>query len=102
MMKLVEECAGSGELVRRGETLARVGYRICRYQGLTEGSGMPIPGFFRIEGAIDFEASRDSLEWLGESLGLKLEDGRVLGVTLVDAEGRVLSEGHGPSKCLCC
>jgi hypothetical protein len=102
MMKLVEECKGTGELVRRGQALASVGYRICRYQGMTEGSGMPIPGLYRIEGSINFDANQDSREWLGESLGLKLEDGRVLGVTLVDAGGRVLSEGHGPSKCLCC
>ena len=102
MMKLVEECEGTGELVRNSQTLRRIGYRICRYQGMTEGSGMPIPGLFRIEGSIDFDANQDGLDWLGESLGLKLEDGRVLGITLVDAGGRVLSEGHGPSKCLCC
>jgi hypothetical protein len=102
MMKLIEECQGTGELVRQGQSLRSVGYRVFRYQGMTEGSGMPIPGLFRIEGSIDFDANRDSLEWLGESLGLKLEDGRVLGITLVDTEGRVLSEGHGPSKCLCC
>ena len=102
MMKLVEECEGTGELVRNSQMLRRIGYRISRYQGMTEGSGMPIPGLFRIEGSIDFDANRDGLEWLGEPLGLRLEDGRVLGITLVDAEGRVLSEGHGPSKCLCC
>ena len=33
---------------------------------------------------------------------LKLTDGRVLGITIVDTSGRILSEGHGPSKCLCC
>jgi hypothetical protein len=33
---------------------------------------------------------------------LRLEDGRALAITLVDIEGRVLSEGHGPTKCLCC
>ena len=59
---------------------------------------MPIPGLFRIEGAVQM----DSSEWIGTSLGLKLDDGRVLGITIVDAAGRILSEGHGPSKCLCC
>jgi hypothetical protein len=44
----------------------------------------------------------ESSEWIGTSLGLKLDDGRVLGITIVDAAGRILSEGHGPSKCLCC
>jgi hypothetical protein len=33
---------------------------------------------------------------------LRLEDGRALPVTLADACGRVLSEGHGPSRCQCC
>ena len=102
MMKLVEECEGTGELVRNSQMLRRIGYRISRYQGMTEGSGMPIPGLFRIEGSIDFDVNQDSPEWLGEPLGLKLEDGRVLGITLIDTEGHVLSEGHGPSKCLCC
>ena len=29
-------------------------------------------------------------------------DGRKLRITLVDADGRILAEGHGPSRCLCC
>ena len=102
MMKLVEECAGTGELMRDGRVIREIGYQVRRYQGMTEGSGMPIPGLFRIEGSVDFDASRDSQEWINTNLGLKLEDGRVLGITVVDTGGRVLSEGHGPSKCLCC
>ena len=30
----------------------------------------------------------DSSEWIGTSLGLKLDDGRVLGITIVDADGK--------------
>jgi len=39
---------------------------------------------------------------VGLPLGLKLADGRVLGIRLSDAAGTVRSEGHGPGKCLCC
>ena len=98
MMKLVEVCAGTGELLQNGQSIRSITYQVRRYQGMTEGSGMPIPGLFRIEGAVQM----DSSEWIGTSLGLKLDDGRVLGITIVDAAGRILSEGHGPSKCLCC
>ena len=97
-MKLVEECSGTGVLLQNGQMVRPVGYQVRRYQGMSEGSGMPIPGLFRIEGDVQM----DSTEWIGTSLGLKLDDGRVLGITIVDAAGRILSEGHGPSKCLCC
>lgn len=85
-----------------GASLRPVRYRISRYQAMVEGSGLPIPGLHRIEGSIDFDASKDSIDWIGVPLALKLEDGRVLGITLVGSDGRVLSEGHGPTKCLCC
>jgi hypothetical protein len=35
-------------------------------------------------------------------LTLRLQDGRALGITIADTTGRVLAEGHGPSRCLCC
>ena len=98
MMKLVEECSGTGELLQNGQKVRSIAYQVRRYQGMTEGSGMPIPGLFRIEGDLQM----DSSEWIGTSLGLKLDDGRVLGIIIVDAVGKILSEGHGPSKCLCC
>jgi len=47
-------------------------------------------------GAFDFAP------FVGSSLVLRLEDGRALGITLADGAGRVLAEGHGPSRCLCC
>jgi hypothetical protein len=102
MMKLVEESSGVGELMVDGQALRQVRYRISRYQGMVEGSGLPIPGLHRIEGSIDFNASRDSLDLIGTALTLRLEDGRVLGITLAGSDGRILSEGHGPMKCSCC
>lgn len=102
MMKLIEERAGVGDLMRQGQVLRQVRYQISRFQGMMEGSGMPIPGLHRIEGSIDYDASRDPGDWVGSALMLKLEDGRTLGITLADRDGRVLTEGHGPTGCLCC
>jgi hypothetical protein len=100
-MRLVEEHAGVGDLSGRGEGLRQVRYKIARYQAFS-GNGMPIPGRHRIEGAIDVPANEDVTDLVGAPLVLRLEDGRAIAVTLADASGRVLSEGHGPTRCLCC
>ena len=98
----MEECAGDGELIEDGGPARQVTYRVRRFQGMTEGSGMPIPGLFRIEGCIALK-SEESLETaIGASLRLRLDNGRVLAITVIDRDGNVLSEGHGPSKCMCC
>lgn len=102
MMKLVESGSGLGELLRNGRTLRQVRYEIQRYQGTMEGSGLPIPGLFRLEGSIDFDPTRDPSDWINAPLVLKLDDGRSLGINLIDATGRILTEGHGPLKCMCC
>ena len=101
-MKLVEECVGVGELSGNGEVLRQVRYKIARYQAFSPGNGLPIPGLHRFEGAIDVPPNHDVTELVGAPLVLRLEDGRALAVTLADADGRVLTEGHGPSRCLCC
>ena len=101
-MKLVEESSGIGELTLNGAVLRQVRYRLSRFQGIIEGSGLPVPGLHRIEGSIAFNARTDPLEWIGIPLSLKLQDGRVVGITLVNSEGRILNEGHGPTTCLCC
>jgi hypothetical protein len=85
-----------------GAVLRQVRYRISRFQGVSAGSGLPIPGLHRIEGSIDFDPRKDPAEWVGPALSLKLDDGRLLAITLADSNGRVLNEGHGPAKCLCC
>ena len=92
-MKLVEESQGEGELSVRGEVVASVGYSLNRYQAMTAG-GMPVPGLHRIEGLL---AVADLPQTVGLEqdmpLGLKLEDGRRVNLTLVDLTGRVLAEG---------
>ena len=101
-MKLVENGSGLGELSRDRHILRQVRYQIQRYQGIMEGSGLPIPGLFRLEGSIDFDPARDPSDWINTPLVLKLEDGSSLGINLVDKTGRILTEGHGPLKCMCC
>jgi hypothetical protein len=100
MMKLVEEYAGVGDLNLREDVIPRVRYRISRYQGFVEHSGMPIPGVHRIEGSVETTANLEPL--IGASMTLRLEDGRAIAITIADSNGRVLAEGHGPSRCLCC
>jgi hypothetical protein len=100
MLKLVEEQSGTGQLEGR-DTALQVRYQIARYQGFS-GSGMPVPGLFKLEGSLDLSPAPDAAALVGADLTLRLEDGRLLRVTVADRTGRVLSEGHGPSRCLCC
>jgi hypothetical protein len=100
MMKLVEEYAGVGDLSAKGEVIPQVRYRILRYQGFVDHSGLPVPGVHRFEGSVDTPADLEPL--IGQSLTLRLEDGRAIAITIADTTGRVLAEGHGPSRCLCC
>lgn len=101
-MKLVEEREGEGRLTVRGEVVGSVGYEISRFQAMTAG-GMPVPGLHRIEGQLAVETLPESLG-LEEDMhiALELEDGRRLNLMLLDTNGRVLAEGHGPGKCGCC
>jgi hypothetical protein len=100
MMKLVEEYSGVGDLEVSGESVPQVQYRIARYQGFVDHSGLPVPGVHRIEGSLTTAANLEPL--IGQRLTLRLEDGRALAITIADTSGRVLAEGHGPSRCLCC
>lgn len=101
-MKLVEERRGEGRLTVRGESVGTVGYAFNRYQAMTSG-GMPVPGLHRIEGrlAVDALGLAEPLD-PPLSLSLEIEDGRRLDLTLLDREGRILAEGHGPGRCGCC
>lgn len=97
-LKLVEECAGIGELAIGDRVLTGVRYEVRRFQAFAP-SGMPVPGLHRIEGRIGFYDGRPVAP---SDCTLRLEDGRSLRVTIVNADGRVLAEGHGPSRCHCC
>ncbi|SRR5690606_25339748 len=97
-LRLVEECVGVGEIAVGDRVLTGVRYDVKRFQAFTP-SGMPVPGLHRIEGRVRFE---DGRALVPSDCTLRLEDGRSLRLTIVDADGRVLAEGHGPSRCHCC
>ena len=99
-MRAVEEYAGEGQLLWMGDSRP-VGYRLTRLQGMAA-NGLPVPGLFRIEGDLDVHGEPVPEDVVGRSVTLKLGDGRTLILTLTSPDGRVLSEGHGPSRCLCC
>ena len=101
ILKLIEERSGVGELLKEGIVLRQVHYQISRYQGMLEGSGMPIPGLHRIEGSVEIGDSDAHL--VGAPLTLRLDDGRSVNVTLASPDGRILATGHGPGAgCSCC
>jgi hypothetical protein len=98
VMRLIEESAGLGSLTRNTSDAVsiEVRYRIRRHQGFMEESGLPIPGLYRIEGAVDLNSATDASAWIDAPVTLRLEDGRTLQIAVVDNAGRVLNEGHGP------
>ena len=100
-MKFVEECTGTGNLEHGGAIVRRAAYRISRYQEFAA-NGLPVPGLHRVEGAIDTAGGEIPPDLVGQPLTLRLEDGRAIAITLTSADGRVLAEGHGPSRCSCC
>ena len=101
--RLVEECSGVGHLLQEGTVLRQVRYSVSRYQGVLQGSGMPIPGLHRVEGSVDFRVEGEDEQLLGAALVLRLEDGRSLPITLAGRDGRIVAEGHGPGRgCSCC
>lgn len=100
-MRLIEDCSGVGELSAGDRVLSGVRYEVRRFQAMTP-SGMPVPGLHRIEGRVEIEALPERAALVHADCTLRLEDGRTLRLTMIDADGRVLAEGHGPTRCLCC
>lgn len=98
--KLVEESSGAGAVLLDQDEI-RVQYTIKRFQGMTR-AGLPVPGVHRIEGVIRLDSGALPEGLVGRSCSLNLGDGRILRVTLIDTDGRILAEGHGPSRCSCC
>jgi hypothetical protein len=101
-MQLVEQYAGVGSLRWRDRKVGPIPYRIARYQGMAT-SGLPVPGVHRIEGIVTLDGVAEAAALVGADVTLELEDGRTLALTVADAGGRVLAEGHGPGRgCSCC
>jgi hypothetical protein len=101
-MKLVEQREGQGQLTVRGTPVGSVDYSISRFQAMTP-AGLPVPGLHRIEGRLGLERLSETCDLDRDMhLALQLEDGRRIELILLDTDGRVLSEGHGPGQCGCC
>jgi hypothetical protein len=102
MVKLVERCSGTGDLIHNNEVVRQVRYDISVFQGALGDSGLPVPGLRTLTGSIDFDASRDSRDLVGAVLTLELEDGRHLGIMLTGEDGAITEGRHGHGACLCC
>jgi hypothetical protein len=100
-LDIINILEGQGEMHWRGQVFERVRYELKRIQRVT-GGGMPVPGLHRIEGRVDLEGLGLDGDIEGASIALRLDDGRTMNLTITDAAGNVLAEGHGPSKCGCC
>jgi hypothetical protein len=101
MLERVSENAGLGDLIHNGTVVRRVRYRVTVHQGLLQPGGLPVPGLYRLEGSIDVDAARDAADLVGAELALRFEDGRLLGITLLDRDGRIGSCRHGFAGCGC-
>jgi hypothetical protein len=102
MVKLVEQCAGTGDLLQNDKVLRQVRYEFSVFQGMVGESGLPIPGQRTLTGSIDFDPTGDSRDLVGMVLTLKLEDGRHLGIKLTGEGGGIEEGRHGVGACLCC
>jgi len=97
----VEERRGTGSVTCAGVTYDSVAYSISRFQGMTA-AGLPVPGVHRLDGCVEFTDRNAQSMLAGRQIALRLEDGSVMSLELLDADGRVLADGHGPGRCLCC
>jgi len=100
-LKLVEECSGIGRLLWKDQVFAGVRYDINRNQGMAS-SGLPVPGVHRIDGKLDLGGLASANDLVGRDVMLEFADGRSVRITVANQDGRVLTEGHGPSRCTCC
>jgi hypothetical protein len=102
MVKLIEECAGTGELLLKSLVLRQVRYELRVFQGMFEGNGLPIPMQRTVEGRIDLDNPQESSDLIGADLTLRLADGRRIGVMIADATGAIQQRSHGGGSCGCC
>jgi hypothetical protein len=101
MVKLIEECTGTGDLLLRNQVLRQVRYQLRVFQGMS-GNGMPNPTLRTLEGSLDFGDPQASSDLVGAELILKLEDGRKIGIRIADADGGICQRSHGGGACSCC
>ena len=98
MVRLVEESAGDGELLLKSRVLGQVRYQIKVFQGMF-GNGMPNPADRTIQGSLD---GGDLAGLVGVKLTLQLADGRRIGITIRDEEGKIETRPVCMTGCSCC
>ena len=98
MVKLVEQCSGTGDLIQHNKVVRQVRYDLSVFQGMLGDSELPIPGQRTLTGSIDFDASRDSEDLVGPVLTHEYkpdhehdEEVSSVGIDLPDFERLVLS-----------
>lgn len=101
-MVLVEECAGTGTLMRDDDVVSEVRYQLKVLQETFAGNGLPVPWLRTVEGSLDFGGRHAAGDLVGADMTLRLEDGRRIGITLVDASGGIRQRSHGHGSCACC
>ena len=95
MVKLVEQCSGTGQLLRDNDVVREVRYELSVFQGMAAGSGLPIPGQRTLTGCVDFDPRREAADLIGPVLTLRLEDGRYLGIPASCSRFRPCATDHG-------
>jgi hypothetical protein len=101
MVKLVEESAGTGDLLLQSLVLRQVRYQIKVFQGMFA-NGLPNPAQRTVEGSLDFGGDNASADLVGANLTLQLQDGRKIGITISDDTGTIHTRPACTTGCSCC
>jgi hypothetical protein len=101
MVKLVEESAGTGDLLLQSMVLRQVRYEIKVFQGMFH-NGLPNPAQRTVEGSLDFGGEAASGGLVGASLTLRLQDGRRIGIVIADDAGTIRTRPACTTGCSCC
>ena len=95
MPKLLEDLHGVGRVLRDGQLVREMTYSIQVYQRMRETSrGEVIPGERFIEGSVDYDMIRDSVDLIGAELTLHLQDGRTLPFLICGDSGQIVAAGE--------
>ena len=94
MPTLLEDLHGVGPVLRDGQLVREMTYAIQIYQRTREtGRGEVILGATFIEGCVDYDISRDSIDLIGVALTLRLQDGRTLPFLICGDSGQIAAAG---------
>ena len=95
MPKLLEDLHGVGPVLRDGQLVREMSYSIQVYQRMREtGQGEVIPGETFIEGSVDYDITRDSIDLIGAELTLQLQGGRTLPFLICGDSGQIAAAGE--------